>query len=267
MSLAAPARLSLLVRAALGALLTGLLAATAHAQDLPPGWSGKGQVGYVMSRGNSDTDALNANLNVNLVSGDWKHNLLLDDLFGRSNGITSAERWDARLQSDYQISARWFGFGVLNYQNDKFSGFVYQASASGGLGYKVLDSETTKLSVQLGVGYRQLRQETLVKDSSGAVIDRIPVGDTERDPVGTAGVDFFHQFTPTTKLIDKLVIESGSSNTSIKNDLSLEVKINKKLSLAAGYSVIRNSEPPAPLKRTDTTTTLNLVYAFPDPKS
>ena len=42
--------------------------------------------------------------------------------------------------------------------------------------------------------------------------------------------------------------------TAIKNDLSLEVKMNKKLSLAAGFSVLENTKPPAGLKRTDTIT-------------
>jgi len=265
MSLAASTRQSIFARSAFGVLLAGTL--VAHAQDLPEGWSGKGQVGYVMSRGNSDTDALNVKIDLNLLRNAWKHNLLLDGLYGRSAGITSAQRWDARLQSNYEITPRWFSFGALTYQDDRYSGFLYQASASGGLGYKFLDSHTTKLSAQAGVGYRQLRAETLVKDPAGAVILREPFGDTQREIVGTGGIDFFHQLTSTTRITDKLVVESGSSNTSIKNDLALEVKINKKLSLAAGYSVIVNTKPPAPLKRTDTITTLNLVYAFPDPKS
>jgi putative salt-induced outer membrane protein len=263
MSLAAPTRL--FWRTVSGALLT--VPIVTQAQDLPPGWSGKGQLGYVMSRGNSDTDALNAKVDLNLLRNDWKHNLLLDGLFGRTAGITSTERWDARLQSNYQITPRLFSFGALNYTDDRFSGFQYQASASAGLGYKFFDSATTKLAAQIGVGYRSLRAETLVKDeATGAVIDRIPSGDTQREVVGTAGVDFFHQLTSTTRLLDKLVTESGSSNTSIKNDLSLEVKVNKKLSMAAGFSVLKNTNPPTGLKRTDSTTTVNLVYAFPEPR-
>ena len=52
-----------------------------------------------------------------------------------------------------------FAFGALAYQDDRFSGFQYQASASGGLGYRFFNSDTTKLSVQAGVGYRVLRPE------------------------------------------------------------------------------------------------------------
>ena len=258
MSLADHTRL--LLCSFIGALVAAPLAA--HADDLPPGWSGKGQAGYIMSRGNSDTASANVKLDLNLLRNDWKHNLSLDGLFGRSAGITSSERWDARLQSNYQITAHMFSFAALSYQDDRFGGFQYQASGSGGLGYKFFDSEDTKLSAQIGVGYRSLRPELLIKDDVGTVIDRIPL-ETQTEVVGTAGVDFSHRFNASTRLLDKLNAESGSSNTSIRNDLSLEVKMNSRLSLAAGFSVLENTNPPAGLKRTDTITTLNLVYAFP----
>jgi putative salt-induced outer membrane protein len=258
----AECRKSVFMRSCIGALLLGPLAA--HAEEIPQGWSGKGQAGYVMSRGNSDTDSANVKIDLNLLRNAWKHSLSLDGLFGRSAGITSAERWDARLQSDYQINAHLFSFAALSYQDDRFSGFQYQASGSAGFGYKFFDSDNTRLSAQVGVGYRSLRPELLIKDESGAVIDRI-AQETQTEVVATAGVDFSHRFNANTRLLDKLVSESGSSNVSIRNDLALEVKMNRKLSLAAGFSVLENTKPPAGLKRTDTITTLNLVYAFPGP--
>jgi putative salt-induced outer membrane protein len=185
-------------------------------------------------------------------------------LFGRSAGVTSAERWDARLQSDYTINTRLFSFGALSYQDDRFSGFQYQASATAGIGYKFFDSDTTRLAAQIGVGYRRLRTETLLKDTSGAVYARIAL-DTKSEAVGTAGIDFAHQFNSSTRVTDKLIAESGSSNTSVRNDLALEVKMNKKLALAAGFTVLENTSPPAGLKQRDTITTLNVVYAFPEP--
>src|SRR5713226_4944871 len=169
MSLAVHSRQCVLLRSFIGALMAAPIAA--HADDLPQGWSGKGQAGYVMSRGNSDTDSANVKLDLNLIRNDWKHSLSLDGLFGRSAGITSAERWDGRLQSNYQVNVHLFSFAALSYQDDRFSGFQYQASGSGGLGYKFFDSDTTKLSAQLGVGYRSLRPELLIKDDTGAVVD------------------------------------------------------------------------------------------------
>jgi putative salt-induced outer membrane protein len=264
MNLAVPSRQYLLWRVIGVIAIVAPLAA--YADDPPQGWSGKGQAGYVMSRGNSDSDSANAILDLLLVRDGWKHELTLDGLYGKSAGIVSAERWDVRLQSNYAINANLFTFGALSYQDDKFSGFQYQASASAGMGYKFVNTSATKLAAQVGVGYRTLRPEDLIKDSSGAVVERILLP-TSSEVVETAGVDFEQDFNASTKLTDKLLVESGSSNTSIKNNLALEVKMSRKLSLAAGYGIIDNTKPPAGLKRIDSTTTLNLVYAFPGAKS
>src|SRR6186713_669303 len=145
MSIAAPARQSVALHSVIGALLIGV-PCIACADELPQGFSGKGQAGYVMSRGNSDTDAANAKIDLFLLTPNWKHQFTLEGLYGRSAEVTSAERWDLRLQSDYTITTKLFTFGALAYQDDRFSGFEYQASASGGLGYKFFDSDMTKLS-------------------------------------------------------------------------------------------------------------------------
>ena len=137
-----------LLRSVMGALLIGVPIA-AGAEDLPQGFSGKGQAGYVMSRGNSKTDAANAKIDLFLLTPQWKHAFTLEGLYGRSGQVTSAERWDLRLQSDYTITTKLFSFGALAYQDDRFSGFQYQASGSGGLGYKFFDSDSTKLSAPL----------------------------------------------------------------------------------------------------------------------
>lgn len=66
-----------------------------------------------------------------------------------------------------------FVFGALRYEQDHFSGFDCQGSATAGLGYRLIDTEKTKLSGTLGAGFRRLRPEQLVKDAAGNVIQRI----------------------------------------------------------------------------------------------
>jgi len=247
------------------ALALVVAASTAFADDAPPppaqGWSGKGEAGYVMSRGNTNTDSANAKLDLADVVGDWKHSIHLAGLYGRSVEITSAERWAALFQSDYQITPRAFGFGALHFLQDEFSGFQYQASATTGIGYKFLVTAADKLTAQVGIGYRRLRPELLTMDAAGAVIARTP-GESTGTAIGTAGFDFAHIFNASTKITDKLLVESGSGNTSLENDLALVVNMSKKLALSAGFTFQDNTEPPGGLKKLNTLTTLNLVFAF-----
>jgi putative salt-induced outer membrane protein len=260
-----------MIRLSVSVAALAFIAATsaALADDAPPavppppaqGWSGKGQLGYVMSRGNANTDSANAMLDAADVIGDWKHSLHLEGLYGRSNEVTAAERWAAILQSNLQFTPRAFGFVGLHFLQDEFSGFQYQASATTGVGYKFLDTASDKLTAQIGAGYRRLRPEVLTMDATGAVIARTP-GESSGNAIGTAGFDYAHLFNASTKITDKMLVESGAGNTSLENDVALVVSMSKKLALSAGFTYQENTEPPAGLKKVNTLTTLNLVYAF-----
>ena len=230
----------------LGATL--LLAAGAAQAE----WKGKGEAGIVFARGNTETDTINLKLGMSTTVDKWKHELGLAALRAATSGTTTADRYLATWQSDYNFSSRAFWFGGLRYENDKFSGFRYSASATSGLGYKFFDTEKMKLSGQVGVGYRRIETEATPTTP----------GSTSNNAIATAGMNYENQLTATTRLVDKLTAESGSNNTLLTNFIGVEVKMTTALALAAGLDARYNTKPPAPLKKTDTLTTLNLVYAF-----
>ena len=60
--------------------------------------------------------------------------------------------------------------------------------------------------------------------------------------------------------MDRFLIESGSDNTYIQNDLGLEVTIKGSLGLRVGYQVRHNTDVTPGLEKTDTLTTLGLIY-------
>jgi putative salt-induced outer membrane protein YdiY len=242
---------------------------TVFADDAPPpppqGWSGKGQAGYVMSRGTTDTDTANAKIDLSdTIDDTWKHLIHFEGLYGRSSSVTTAERWAANLQSNYLFTPRAYVFGAFDYLEDYFSGFQYQGDVAAGLGYKFLDTAHDRLSAQAGVGYRRLRPELLVLNAEGAVIGRTPL-ESQGSVIGTAGFSYEHDFNASTKIADKYLINSGAGNTEMQNDLALVVNMSKKLALSVGYTFQENSSPPAGLPKVTTLTTLNLVYAFNPP--
>jgi len=247
------------------ALLALAPALTAYGDEAPPPpqgvFIGKGQVGFLSSRGNSDAESLNANIDVLRYDGPWKNEIYVGGLYGKNSGIVSAERWETWGQSNYTISGDLFVFGGLRYEHDLFDGFQYQASVTGGLGYKLINTDDTKLTVQAGAGYRRLRPETIDKDASGAVIARTPLEATG-EAIATAGVDFSHAFSKTTVFTNKFLTEAGSSNTLLRDDLALTVKMSDKLALSVGYGIKDNTKPPAPLKKLDTVASVNLVFGF-----
>jgi putative salt-induced outer membrane protein len=233
-----------------------LMCASAHAD-----WQGSGELGILSSRGNTETDTANAKLDIANQLEQWKHGVYATALYGADETGTTAQRWETRWQSDYRITDPLYWFGGARYERDKFGSFSYQESLSTGLGYKFIDSEATRLSAQFGVGAKRSQEQTLVRNAADEVIDRIQGEEATRAMLGL-GVNFEHALTSSTKLINKLLVETASYNTFVQNDLSLHVAINNSLALSVGYGIRQNSSPPPDSERLDTITTLNLVYSI-----
>jgi putative salt-induced outer membrane protein len=225
------------------AVLAALAAAPAHAD-----WTGKGELGLVLSRGNSDAETLNARIDTGTEIGKWTHAVGFSLLYATAQDVTTADRYELRGQSNYKLTDRSFLFGALRYEDDEFSAFDYQGTASGGYGYKFIDTETTKFIGQIGAGYR--------------VAEVKLTGDEENEAVARGDILFQHQLTPTTKLIEKFLVEAGSSNTFLQNELAVEVKMTDKLALSVAYLVRHNTEAPAGVENTDQLTTANIVFSF-----
>ena len=235
---------------AAAALLTGCAQAS---------WTGQGELGLVMARGNANTESANLKLNLTSDLGRWKNSGMARVLYGRSNDIQSAERWEMLWQTEFRLHGQPFIFGSVRHEEDEFGGFSYQSTASTGLGYNFIDTTTTRLSASLGAGYRKLQGQLIVRDPSGEVIERIE-GQTSEDAMGKAGLNYRQRLTNNNTLINNFLVETGTNNTMATNDLSLQLAMTRKLALGVGYSVRHNAQPPEGLKETDQLTTVNLVY-------
>ena len=206
----------------------------------------KGELGASFASGNSETESANAALELGLTSGKWAHTLGLAGNYGSDNDVTTAQRWEVRGQSGYGLTDRTYWFGAGRYEDDRFSAYDFQATASTGLGARFIDSERTKLWVQGGPGYR--------------FAEFNQTGESEDSAIFRGDLGFDHQLTETTKIVERFLVETGSDNTYLQNDLGLEVTIKGSLALRLGYQVRHNSDVPPGVDKTDTLTTVGLIY-------
>jgi putative salt-induced outer membrane protein len=226
-----------------GVVLVALCAASAPALA---DWTAKGELGASFASGNSENESANAALEVKNTRDKWTHTLGLAGNYGSDGTVTTAERWEVRGQSDYAFTDRAYWFGAGRYEDDRFSAFEYQASLSTGPGYKFINTERTKLWAQAGPGYRFAEVRETGESEDGVIL---------RGDVG-----FEHQLTDTTKIVDRFLVESGSDNTYLQNDLGLEVTISGSLGLRVGYQVRHNSDVLPGIEKTDTLATVGLLY-------
>ncbi len=220
-------------------------------------WTGKGEAGLVIASGNTETETVNVKFDMAHERDKWKNQFGLTGLYASDDSGTTAQRWEALGQSDYNFSPKTFWFGAARYEDDRFSGFEYQATVSSGLGRKFVDTDRTKFVGTTGVGYKVFETRDAFDEDTGVLIQ---AGAREENIVFRGTLDLEHQFTETTTLIDKFIVEAGGDNTFYQNDIALQVKINSVLALAVGYSVRHNTDPPIGFEKTDTLTTVNLVY-------
>jgi len=242
------------VRLFIYAAFSLLAASAAQAQ-----WTGKAELGVMVSSGNSEATSANTKLDLAHETDKWKHTTYFGALYGENGSFATAERYEARYQVDYKINDRLSWFGAVRGEKDKFSGFVYQATLSTGAAYKFIDNPKTKFSGSLGLGYRTLKPEILIKSPAGEVLDRIEA-DRDNEPVITLGSLYEHNFNDSTKITNKLLAESGADNTAVQDDISLQVSMTDTLALAVGFGIRYNSDPPPLSEDTDLLTTINLVY-------
>jgi putative salt-induced outer membrane protein len=234
--------------------LLAVLAPAAQAQ-----WTGKAELGVLLSDGNTEAKSANTKVDLTHKGVKWKNNFYVAALYGENAEFANAERYEARYQADLRMTDKLSWFFGLRGEQDRFSGFAYQATASTGVTYQFIDNPTTKLDASVGAGYRRLQPQILIELDSGEVIDRIK-GEEDSDPVATLGSNFEHAFTESTKITNKLLVETGADNTAVQDDIALAVTMTDTLALAVGLGVRYNSDPPPLAESTDTLLTINLVY-------
>lgn len=247
-----------------------LTAATAARADDPPyegdpNWAMRALLGYTKTGGNTDNSSANFLFHVAHTMGDWKVLFGTEGVYGSTHGETTAQAWDAHAQANYNFTPKLYWYVGVNYADDRFSGFAYQRAVTSGAGYQFIQTDTTKLTAQAGIGYQQLRPEILVKDPLGGIVSRTEL-DSQSDAVAAGAVTFEHAFNAYTKLLAAASVQSGSENTLTTASVALQVKMSNRLALAVGYQLTDNSNPPAGSGPRDTLTTVSLVYDMKNPK-
>lgn len=244
----------------LAAALIAALPLAASAQD--SGWSGTGEFGFAMARGNARSDNANGKIAFAKEDAEWRHSFYVAALRNKAE-VVGDFNGDGVVEERMQLSANRYEFGTssaikvnetsswvaaLRYENDDFAPFEHQTTFSIGYGHKFINTERTSLLTEIGPGYRRAKSAS--------------TGETDSELIARGLVDYKHQLTATTSLFNTLLVESGSDNTFASNELGMAVAINDKLALKAGFDARHNTDVGPGIKKTDTLTKLNLVYNF-----
>ncbi|MFT4246547.1 MAG: DUF481 domain-containing protein [Pseudomonas sp.] len=237
------------MRKSLFIAVLGIIAApSAFADPNSDSWSGSGEIGLASAKGNTDSQTYVGKLNIKKDIEKWSYGAGAQFLYAKSDDEESARRYEAFASAAYNLDDRSYINSVLRTQRDHFATYEYQHTASVNYGYKAINNDRTQLTFEVGPGYRWAKLQD----------ERVH----ENEVIGRGYADFKHKLTDTTAFFNTLLVESGSSNTYIADDIGLQVQMSKALALKAAYQIHHNTEVVDDTKRTDTLTTVNVVYGF-----
>lgn len=212
------------------------------------GWSGQGEMGLAISKGNTDSQTLVGSLGLGKEDVRWTHSLGASFLYGKNDGVQNARRYEVFGTTGYRLNERSYMFGSLRNERDRFASNEYQWTVAAGYGHQLINDDTTQLKMEIGPGYRWAKLQGVRIHNNEAILRGF--------------MDFSRKLTTTTSLYDTLLVEAGSDNTFASNNLGLQVQMTDALALKAGFEVRHNTDVLPGTKRTDTLTTVNVVYGF-----
>lgn len=212
-------------------------------------WVGEMTMGASLATGNTDRYALDAEGRLRLRMGRVEDEYRIAAEFAEENKITTAQRFRGRYQSSVDIQEGLFGFGFAQGEKDRFAGYDYELEGGVGFGYRIVETDDLIVSVQGGPGYRY---------------GKVPVPTASERQIfarGSATLDF--KLSDNARINDDLAVSWDSQRTKVENTLSLTSKIIGAVSGRTTFHLRANSNPPGlGLKKTDTTTKVQLVYSF-----
>jgi putative salt-induced outer membrane protein len=215
-------------------------------------WTGSASAGLGLTSGNSDTT--NLNLAFEAVRDPKTRNVLkfgVVYLWSEQDGESSANRLAMNARDEYKLSPRAFAFGQVQYLRDPFKEIEYLIAPTGGVGFKVADSETTKFSVDGGVGVSWEKNTDRDVDTSGAV---------------TLGEQFAQKLSPTAEITQSVsalfkMQDFGDALYSFRAGIAASVttRTSVKLELLDTYK----TKPPSPdVVENDVALLASMVYRF-----
>ncbi len=239
-------------------LLTMALSANAMAETTPQkSWTTAAELGAITTSGNTKGTSVTGKIDSKQELEHWSNEYVLSAYFKEdeqtdNNGVKrsekSAERYFVSGKGGYKLdqdNATLFVFG--SYTDDAFGAYTKYSLVSLGYGDRLYQDDNKTLDAEIGPGYFSGRTSD----------DR-----TENGLMLRSAANFNWAFSDTAAFKQTLSVEVGSDNTRTAAESSISAKLNGKMQMKAAFLVQNDSDVPLGKKKTDTQTSLTLVYAF-----
>ncbi|KZN29530.1 hypothetical protein N480_07345 [Pseudoalteromonas luteoviolacea S2607] len=233
-------------------------------------WDITSEVGAIVTSGNTETTTLKGEIKAKHNLESWRNEYKLDGIFkedeienddGEKVKERTNEKYSLSVQGNYKLvedHSHLFISG--SYASDYFGAYRSESVLSVGYGLRLLSKSNMYLDFEIGPGIKRFEYQD---DSTETTPDgKSLAGETESEVIGVGKIDYEWQISDNAKFTQLIAVEYGDTNTKTVSETALLTKINGSLQMKVGYNITHNSDVDEGKEKTDTETSLTLVYSF-----
>lgn len=232
------------------------------------------EVGALLTNGNTQSSAFKGKVDIKHELPHWHNNYILEGLYKRDEVTigegddaykedqVTAEKYFFSAQSDYIINSKYRGvFGFVSYQENKFSGYQYQAKAAFGFSDRAFNLKNQHLDYSIGPGISVSETEPS-EDEDG---NYVPAESQEAFILRLSG-KYVYRFNPAAKFTQNVSSDfafGDEDNTYTKSETAITAALNGSFALKTSFILEHNSVvTDDTIEKTDTQTAVTLVYTY-----
>lgn len=212
-------------------------------------WRSEAQVGFLDSRGKTESRTLNGRLRVQAETVDWRNDSRANFLHTQTDDVTTQESVTLSHQVDYQWTRQLYSLGFLGYTYNRFKTFRHEYDLITGLGYRVFREPTREWDLEAGAGAKYTERNQ-------------PPGEADWSPLGRLASKFRQELREDLEFQQEIAFNRSQEVENLNILNSLAVKANENLAVSLSYEWRRTEDLDASDAVYDHITTLNLIYRW-----
>jgi putative salt-induced outer membrane protein len=216
----------------------------------PPLWSGKAELAYAATSGNTSTSSLGVGLDVAYRPAPWTVEGKLAYLRASSAHIVTAEALAGTVKGSRDLTPKVDAFVLAGYQRNTFSGINHRIGGDAGAGYKLLQRPDLLFRTEAAVGYTNESRTN---------------GTTRNYATARGGLKLVWKFSKSADFTEEASFTEDLSDTAnwiLRNVASVSASMTSVFSLKLSYGLVYANEPVPGFKKTDTITSAAVVAKF-----
>ncbi len=217
------------------------------AEEEPKFWSTDVELGAVFTSGNTEQESFKFRLDSKREKDQWINSFHVDTFMAKEDGDDTADKLYTFYRLDYRLAEDRGLFARIAYEDDEFSGFDSQSDITFGYNQTLLERDRLKIVGDVGLGARYIE---------------VTDGDSETEALLRLAGLLEWQISENALFTQGLGFEIGEELTTTRSETALETIIVGDLAMKLAIAVKHNSEVPDGKDKTDTESTVTLVYKF-----